>query len=34
MNCVNIDLDNGLSPEKRQASIESHAEISITFQDI
>ena len=34
MNYVNIDLDNGLSPEQRQASIQSRAEISITFQSI
>ena len=32
MNYVNIDLDNGLSPEQRQASIQSRAETSITFQ--
>ena len=31
---VNIDLDNGLSPEQRQASIQSRAETSITFQNI
>ena len=31
MNYVNIDLDNGLSPEQRQASIQSRAE---TFQNI
>ena len=34
MNYVNIDLDNGLSPEQRQASIQSRAETSITFQNI
>ena len=34
MNYVNIDLDNGLSPEQRQASIQSCAETSITFQNI
>ena len=34
MNYVDIDLDNGLSPEQRQASIQSRAEASITFQNI
>ena len=34
MNCVNIDLDNGLLPEQLQASIQSRAETSITFQNI
>ena len=34
MNYVNIDLDNGLSPEQRQASIQSRAETPITFQNI
>ena len=34
MNYVNIDLDNGLSPEQRQDSIQSRAESSITFQNI
>ena len=34
MNYVNIDLDNGLSPEQPQASIQSRAETSITFQNI
>ena len=34
MNYVNIDLDNGLSPEQHQASIQSRAETSITFQNI
>ena len=34
MNYVSIDLDNGLSPEQRQASIQSRAETSITFQNI
>ena len=33
-NYVNIDLDNGLSPEQCQASIQSRAETSITFQNI
>ena len=32
MNYVNIDLDNGLSPEQRQASILSRVATSITFQ--
>ena len=32
MNYVNIDLDNGLSPEQRQDSIQSRVESSITFQ--
>ena len=34
MNSVNIDLDNGLSPEQFQASIQSRAETSIIFQNI
>ena len=34
MNYVNIDLDNGLSPEQRQASVQSRAENSITIQNI
>ena len=34
MNYVNIDLDNGLSPEQRQASVQSRAETSITIQNI
>ena len=34
MNYVNIDLDNGLSPEQRQASIQSRDETSIIFQNI
>ena len=34
MNYVNIDLDNGLSHEQRQANIQSRAETSITFQNI
>ena len=34
MNYINIDLDSGLSPEQRQASIQSHAETSIIFQNI
>ena len=34
MNYVNTDLDNGLSPEQRQASNQSRAETSITFQNI
>ena len=34
MNYVNIDLDNGLSPEQRQASTQSRAETSIIFQNI
>ena len=34
MNYVNIDLDNGLSPEQRQASVQARAETSITFQNI
>ena len=34
MNYINIDLDNGLSPEQRQAIIQSRAETSITFQNI
>ena len=33
MNYVNIDLDNDMSPEQRQASIQSRAETSITFQN-
>ena len=33
MNYVNIDLDNGLSPEQRQAIIQSRAKTSITFQN-
>ena len=34
MNYVTIDLDNDLSPEQRQASIQFRAETSITFQNI
>ena len=34
MNYVNIDLDNGLSPKQRQASIQSRAETSIISQNI
>ena len=34
MKYVNIDLDNGLSPEQRKASVQSRAETSITFQNI
>ena len=34
MNYVNIGLDSGLSPEQRQASVQSRAETSITFQNI
>ena len=30
----NADLDNGLSPEQRQASIQSRPETAITFQNI
>ena len=34
MNYVNIDLDNGLSPEERQASVQSRAETSITLKHL
>ena len=34
MNYVIIDSDDGLSPEQRQASIQSRAETSISFQNI
>ena len=33
MNYVNIGLENGLSPEQRQAIIQLRAETSITFQN-